>query len=168
MGPVCWNIPHSSVCRAFWVLSVGTFLTARSAGCFGSCLLEHSSQLGLQGVLGPVCWNIPHSSVCRAFWVLSVETFLTARWVGRPRCAGCLGSCLLKHSSQLGLQGVLGPVSGPDLGGGGGSWIPETPPLLPYACTFSKRNKTKKQPLDPARGPMRPPGPPAETPPLYD
>ena len=57
----------------------------------------------------------------------------------------------------------LGP--GPDLGGGFPGF--RKPPPLPYACTFSKRNKAKKQPLDPARGPMRPPGPPAETPP-YD
>ena len=51
-------------------------------------------------------------------------------------------------------------------GGGGGGFLDSgNPPPLPYACTFSKRNKTKKQPLDPARGPMRPPGLPAETPP---
>ena len=52
-------------------------------------------------------------------------------------------------------------------GSGGGFLDSGNPPPLPYACTFSKRNKAKKQPLDPARGPMRPPGPPAETPP-YD
>ena len=58
-------------------------------------------------------------------------------------------------------------VQGRIWGGGGfpGFRKPPPPPPLPYACTFSKRNKTKKQPLDPARGPMRPPGPPAEPPP---
>ena len=53
-------------------------------------------------------------------------------------------------------------------GGFPGFRNPPPPPPLPYACTFSKRNKTKKQPLDPARGPMRLPGPPAETPPMID
>ena len=60
--------------------------------------------------------------------------------------------------------------AGPDLGGGGGGGVPgfrnPPPPPLPYACTFSKRNKTKKTAPWPARGPMRPPGPPAE-PPLW-
>ena len=67
---------------------------------------------------------------------------------------------LSRRSSRICLD------SGPDLGGGFPGF--RNPPPLPYACTFSKRNKAKKQPLDPARGPMRPPGPPAETPPPYD
>ena len=47
----------TEVCRVVWALSVETSLTARSAGCFGSCLLEHFSQL----------WG-GTTEMCRVFW----------------------------------------------------------------------------------------------------